>query len=103
MKDEGSQRDLINRTKAFALRVIKCCCSLPKSTEARVLGKQVLRSSTSVGANLEASRLFFLAYPYLISETLSRISTKSQPDVAKWQPGLLHSFISWSHYIRQYY
>jgi len=46
------------RTKAFALRVIRMYSKLPKSdTLAQVLGKQVLRSGTSVGANYrEASR-----------------------------------------------
>jgi four helix bundle protein len=49
--------DLRARTKDFALRVIRMFSALPKTTEARVLGKQVLRSGTSVGANYrEASR-----------------------------------------------
>jgi four helix bundle protein len=49
--------DFRNRTKTFALRIIKMYCRLPKSTEAQVLGKQVLRSGTSVAANYrEASR-----------------------------------------------
>jgi four helix bundle protein len=43
--------DLRARTKAFAVLVIRMFSSLPKSTEAQVLGKQVLRSGTSVGAN----------------------------------------------------
>ena len=43
--------DLCDRTKAFALRVIRLFGALPKSTEAQILGKQVLRSGTSVGAN----------------------------------------------------
>lgn len=43
--------DLPERTKAFALRVVKMFVALPKTDEARVLGKQVLRSGTSVGAN----------------------------------------------------
>ncbi|MGB5883341.1 MAG: four helix bundle protein [Desulfobulbales bacterium] len=39
------------------MRIIKMYSSLPKSTEAKVLGTQVLRSGTSVGANYrEASR-----------------------------------------------
>jgi len=50
MKEEGRQ-DLRNRTKAFALRVIKLYTTLPKSPEAQVLGKQILRSGTSVGAH----------------------------------------------------
>jgi four helix bundle protein len=42
--------DLKVRTKSFALRIIKLFASLPKSAEAQVIGKQVLRSGTSVGA-----------------------------------------------------
>src|ERR1039458_6536187 len=51
-------QDLKPRTKAFALRVICMYSKLPKNdTVAQVLGKQVLRSGTSVGANYrEASR-----------------------------------------------
>jgi four helix bundle protein len=51
-------QDLKLRTKAFALRIIRMYSKLPKSdTVAQVLGKQVLRSGTSVGANYrEASR-----------------------------------------------
>jgi len=42
--------DLKNRTKIFALRIIKLYQALPKSGEAQVIGKQILRSGTSVGA-----------------------------------------------------
>ena len=35
----------------FALRIIKLYAALPKTTEAQVLGKQILRSGTSVGAH----------------------------------------------------
>ncbi len=45
------KQDLSARTKDFALRIVRLYCSLPKSTEAQVLGKQVLRSGTSVGAH----------------------------------------------------
>ena len=38
------------RTRIFALRIVKLYRSLPKSAEAQVLGKQLLRSGTSVGA-----------------------------------------------------
>jgi four helix bundle protein len=58
-RGEGSMKndDLRNRTKAFALRIVKMYCKLPKSTEAQVLGRQSLRSGTSVAANYrEASR-----------------------------------------------
>lgn len=39
------------RTREFALRVIRLYVALPKSTEAQVIGRQVLRSGTSVGAH----------------------------------------------------
>jgi len=49
--------ELRARTKTFALRIIRLYVSLPKTTEAQVLGKQVLRSGTSVGAHYrEAQR-----------------------------------------------
>jgi four helix bundle protein len=49
--------ELRSRTKLFALRIIRLYAALPKSTQAQVLGKQVLRSGTSVGAHYrEAQR-----------------------------------------------
>ena len=48
----NSQRqDMRQRTRQFALRIIKLYAALPKTVEAQVLGKQVLRSGTSVGAH----------------------------------------------------
>ena len=50
-------QDLRVRTKQYALRIVRLYTALPKSTEAQVLGQQVLRSGTSVAANYrEASR-----------------------------------------------
>jgi len=43
--------ELQSRTKRFALRIVKLYRALPKSDEARILGKQLLRSGTSIGAN----------------------------------------------------
>ena len=43
------------RTKKFALRTIKLYQCLPHSEEARILGKQLLRSGTSVGANFRSA------------------------------------------------
>ena len=55
--NERDARDLLARTKAFALRIVRLYSSLPKTTEAQVLGKQALRSGTSVGAHYrEATR-----------------------------------------------
>jgi four helix bundle protein len=44
------QRDLRSRTKEFALRIIKLYSALPRRGDAQVLGTQVLKSGTSVGA-----------------------------------------------------
>ena len=56
MKNE--EKDLSPRTKMFARRIIRLYCGLSRSdTVAQVLGKQVLRSGTSIGANYrEANR-----------------------------------------------
>lgn len=43
------------RSKKFSLAVIKMFQKLPKTDEARVLGKQVLRSGTSIAANYRAA------------------------------------------------
>lgn len=46
--------ELQSRTKSFALRIVKVFRNLPRNDEARVLGKQMLRSGTSVAANYRA-------------------------------------------------
>ena len=47
--------ELRNRTKGFALQNIRLVESLPASRTANILGGQLLRSGTSVGANYRAS------------------------------------------------
>jgi len=55
MKNE--EKNLAPRTKLFARRIIRLYVALAKDTASQVLGKQVLRSGTSVGANYrEANR-----------------------------------------------
>lgn len=49
-------RDLKQRTQEFALRMIRMVRVLPKSAEGKVLGNQVLRSATSVGANYRSAQ-----------------------------------------------
>jgi len=49
------ERDLRQRTRAFALRVIRLVEALPKTRTAEVIGKQLLRAGTSVGANYRAA------------------------------------------------
>ena len=50
-----SVQALRQRTKDFALRIIRLVRSLPKTDEARIIGRQLLRSGTSVGANHRAA------------------------------------------------
>ncbi|HEV2402277.1 MAG TPA: four helix bundle protein [Candidatus Sulfotelmatobacter sp.] len=58
--------DLKERSKSFAIRVVRVVRSLPSSAECRVIGNQLLRAATSVAANYRAvcrarSRPEFLA------------------------------------------
>src|SRR5207244_12812597 len=58
--------ELKRRTKEFAIRIVKLFRSLPKTEEARIIGRQVLRSGTSVAANYRSvcrarSRAEFIA------------------------------------------
>jgi four helix bundle protein len=48
--------DLSQRTKKFALRIIKLFQALPKTVEAQVIGKQILRCGTSVGAQYREAK-----------------------------------------------
>ena len=50
------KNDLEQRTKHFALAVISLVSSLPKSKAADVIGYQLLKSGTSVGANYREAR-----------------------------------------------
>lgn len=45
------EKDLERRTKQFALQVIKFVSGLPRTRDADILGRQLLRSATSIGAN----------------------------------------------------
>ncbi len=47
--------EMKKRTRAFALRIIRLVEALPKTRTAEVLGKQLLRCGTSVGANYRAA------------------------------------------------
>ncbi len=64
MKNEYAERshgtanppyDLKDRTKAFALRAIRLVESLPRTSTGNVIGRQLLRCGTSVGANYRAA------------------------------------------------
>jgi len=49
-------QDLKTRTKDFAVRIIRLYATLPKTTEAQVIRKQVLRCGTSVGTQYRESQ-----------------------------------------------
>lgn len=51
-----NRSDLIQRTKAFAVEIVKLTQELPKNRSAWTLGDQLLRCGTSVGANYRAAR-----------------------------------------------
>jgi len=66
-------KELQNRSKKFAISVIKFYKRLPKTDEGRILGKQLLRSSTSVAANYRSvcrsrSRAEFIAKMGIVVE-----------------------------------
>ena len=42
------------RTKSFAVRIVKLFRALPRQEEAKIIGRQLLRSGTSIGANYRA-------------------------------------------------
>lgn len=52
MKEYKSLQD---RTKNYALRIIRLVSSLPKTTEATAIGRQLIRSGTSVAANTRSA------------------------------------------------
>ena len=73
MHDSIDKEDMKKRTKSFGLRVIKLVDALPVKRSAEVLGKQLLRSATSVGANYRAalrgrSRAEFIAKLGIVEE-----------------------------------
>jgi four helix bundle protein len=55
MAAEEKSKDLKVRTKAFAVRCIRLVDSLPNSRSCDVIGRQLLKSATSVGANYRSA------------------------------------------------
>lgn len=65
--------DILVRTRMFALTIVRLYVSLPRSVEAQVMGKQLLRSSTSTGAHLREAR-----FSRSSAEMLSKIEVALQ-------------------------
>ena len=49
-------RELSERTLEFGLRIVRLFRALPAASEAQIIGKQLLRSGTSVGANFRETK-----------------------------------------------
>ncbi len=56
MKAKGDNADLTTRTRAFAMRIIRLYVSLPGTQVQQVIGRQFLRSGTSVGAHYREAK-----------------------------------------------
>ena len=72
-------QELKKRTFEFGIRVVKAVEALPKSETARILGRQLLRGGTSVGANYRAaararSRADFIAKLGIVEEECDEAS-----------------------------
>lgn len=50
-----SKAELLARTKAFGLRILKLVDHLPRTMSGRAIGNQLIRSGTSIGANYRAA------------------------------------------------
>jgi four helix bundle protein len=50
-----TEDDLRRRTKAFATRIVRLCKHLPETQAGRLIGGQLFRAATSVGANYRAA------------------------------------------------
>ena len=79
-EEEGQYVPLGTRTRAFALRVVRLVQSLSGDDVTRVLGRQLLRSATSVGANYRAagrarSNAEFIAKLGIVEEKPTKLST----------------------------
>ncbi|MBX9678554.1 MAG: four helix bundle protein [Gemmataceae bacterium] len=65
--------ELRERTKTFAKRIVRLCRELPRTQVAKLIGNQVFRSGTSIGANYRAacrgrSRPDFISKPGIVLE-----------------------------------
>ena len=94
------------RTKAFALRSIRLVEALPASTTGQVLGRQLLRCATSVGANYRSacrakSRADFIAKMRIVEEECDEAVWVENPPLVKGERGGLPRFARndrWSVY-----
>jgi four helix bundle protein len=96
--------DLRDRTKQFAIRVIRLFKALPRSSEAQILGKQLLRSGTSVAANYRAvcrarSKQEFIARIGIVAEEAdeSALWVELMAETGILKPKRLESILKEAH------
>jgi len=91
-------QELQHRTKKFSLQIIQFFQALPKSPDAQILGKQLLRSATSVTANYRAacrsrSKAEFIAKLSIVveeaDETLLWLELIGESEISKVDETLL--------------
>ena len=56
MRNEEFKKDLLDRTFKFSVRVLKLSSKLPKNPAGYALANQIVRSGTSIGANLQEAQ-----------------------------------------------
>lgn len=101
MKNEKTPPvELSARTKEFALRMIRLYCSLPKNTQAQVLGKQALRSGTSVGANFREAKSSRSKAEFI---SIIGVCIKELDETAYWLELLVESDIVSSRKLKDLY
>src|SRR5450755_3689529 len=90
----SKHEEMRDRTKSFALRVIRLFRSLPNKTDTQVLGKQLLRCGTSVVANYRA-----VCWSRSKAEFVARIGIVAEEadEAVLWLELLIESGILRSH------
>ena len=53
---QNEKTDIVERSVAYSIRIIKLCRAIENDSIGRTLGKQILRSGTSVGANVHEAQ-----------------------------------------------
>jgi four helix bundle protein len=65
------EKDISERTFSFGLRIIKLVLSLPRNSVGNALGNQIIRSGTSIGANIEEAQDALSKKDFIHSMTIS--------------------------------
>jgi len=100
-QDMMDKADMIHRTKSLALRIVRLVAPLPRNRIGDVLGRQLLRSGTSVGANYReatraSSKRHFISYVEIAAreadETLYWLELLSESGTVR--PELLRDLMS---------